>query len=210
VKIVYDAESDYKADNEAAIKVAKLDDPLLARRDYDAVIPRTVTEGIRHNKFIVLLSGVQPIAVWTGSTNVSAGGIFGHSNVAHVVWDKDIAAKYLNYWELLANNLTPNQLRAPNKAATPTFRGKPRKKSVSPLYSPRDSKESNETRHRAAPNPRLDQVSGPLSDGRKQDPVPFGSSMRAHSLRCMTARSARPRDSSNNPSADAAKFSITS
>ena len=140
VKIVYDAESDYKVDNEAAIKIARLD-------DYDAVVPRTVTEGIRHNKFIVLLNGDRPLAVWTGSTNISAGGIFGHSNVAHVVWDEDVAAKYLDYWQLLANNLTPNQLRAPNKAATPTFSGKPPKKSVSPLFSARDSKESNETLH---------------------------------------------------------------
>ena len=138
VKIVYDAESDYKVDNEAAIKIARLD-------DYDAVVPRTVTEGIRHNKFIVLLNGDRPLAVWTGSTNISAGGIFGHSNVAHVVWDEDVAAKYLDYWQLLANNLTPNQLRAPNKAATPTFSGKPPKGSVSPLFSARDSKESNET-----------------------------------------------------------------
>jgi phosphatidylserine/phosphatidylglycerophosphate/cardiolipin synthase-like enzyme len=138
VKIVYDAESDYKVDNEAAIKIARLD-------DYDAVVPRTVTEGIRHNKFIVLLNGARPVAVWTGSTNISAGGIFGHSNVAHVVWDEDLAAKYLDYWQLLADNLTPNQLRGPNKAATPTFHGKPPKGSVSPLFSARDTKESNET-----------------------------------------------------------------
>jgi phosphatidylserine/phosphatidylglycerophosphate/cardiolipin synthase-like enzyme len=138
VKIVFDAASDYKVDNETAIKVARLD-------DYDAIIPRTVTEGIRHNKFIVLLNGSRPVAVWTGSTNISAGGIFGHSNVAHVVWDEDVASKYLDYWQLLADNLTPNQLRAPNKAATPTFSGKPPKKSVSPLFSARDSKESNET-----------------------------------------------------------------
>ena len=108
VKIVYDAESDYKVDNEAAIKIARLD-------DYDAVVPRTVTEGIRHNKFIVLLNGVTPLAVWTGSTNISAGGIFGHSNVAHVVWDEDIAAKYLDYWHLLAGNLTASQAARPEQ-----------------------------------------------------------------------------------------------
>ncbi len=138
VKIVYDAESDYKVDNEATIKTAGLD-------DYDAVIPRTVTEGIRHNKFIVLLKGDKPVAVWTGSTNISAGGIFGHSNVGHIVWDEDVAAKYLDYWQRLADNLTPTKLRAPNKAATPTPAGKPPKNSVTPLFSARDDKESNET-----------------------------------------------------------------
>jgi phosphatidylserine/phosphatidylglycerophosphate/cardiolipin synthase-like enzyme len=138
VKIVYDAESDYKVENEATIKTARLD-------DYDAVIPRTVSEGIRHNKFIVLLKGGTPLAVWTGSTNISAGGIFGHSNVGHVIWDEDVAAKYLDYWQRLADNLTPTKLRGPNKAATPTPAAQPPKNSVTPLFSARDDKESNET-----------------------------------------------------------------
>ncbi len=138
VKIVYDAESTYKASNEATIRTARLD-------EYDAVIPRTVSEGIRHNKFIVLLKAGKPLAVWTGSTNISGGGIFGHSNVGHTVWDKDVAAKYLDYWQRLADNLTPTKLRAPNKTATPTPAGKPPKNSASPIFSARDGKESNET-----------------------------------------------------------------
>ena len=138
VKIVYDAESTYKASNEATIRTARLD-------EYDAVIPRTVSEGIRHNKFIVLLKAGKPLAVWTGSTNISDGGIFGHSNVGHTVWDKDVAAKYLDYWQRLADNLTPTKLRAPNKTATPTPAGKPPKNSASPIFSARDGKESNET-----------------------------------------------------------------
>jgi phosphatidylserine/phosphatidylglycerophosphate/cardiolipin synthase-like enzyme len=138
VKIVYDAESSYKVDNEATIKTAGLD-------DLDAVIPRTVSEGIRHNKFIVLLDGEKPVAVWTGSTNISDGGIFGHSNVGHIVWDADVAAKYLDYWKRLADNLTPTKLRAPNKTATPTPNGKPAKHSVIPIFSARDAKDKNET-----------------------------------------------------------------
>jgi phosphatidylserine/phosphatidylglycerophosphate/cardiolipin synthase-like enzyme len=138
VKIVYDAASEYKTGNEATIADAGLD-------ANNAVIPRTVTEGIRHNKFIVLLDGERPVAVWTGSTNISAGGIFGHSNVGHVVWDEDVAKKYLAYWERLADNLTPTKLRAPNRAATPTPTGKPPKDSVTPLFSARDPKESNDT-----------------------------------------------------------------
>src|SRR5262245_4649531 len=138
VKIVYDAESNYKVDNEATIVTAGLD-------NYGAVIPRTVSEGIRHNKFIVLLEGNDPIAVWTGSTNISDGGIFGHSNVGHIVWDTSVAAKYFDYWQRLANNLTPTKLRAPNKAATPTPAGKPPKNSVTPLFSARDDKNNNDT-----------------------------------------------------------------
>jgi phosphatidylserine/phosphatidylglycerophosphate/cardiolipin synthase-like enzyme len=138
VKIVYDAVSSYKADNEATIQTARLD-------DYDAVIPRTVSEGIRHNKFVVLLDQGAPVAVWTGSTNISAGGIFGHSNVGHIVWDAYVASKYLDYWKRLADNLTPTKLRTPNTTATPTPAGKPPKNSITPLFSARDAKESNET-----------------------------------------------------------------
>ena len=138
VKIVYDAESEYKTDNEATIDAAGLN-------AYDAVIPRTVSEGIRHNKFIVLLESDTPVAVWMGSTNISAGGIFGHSNVGHIVWDQEVAAKYLDYWQRLADNLTPTKLRVPNKKATPTPAGKPPRNSVIPLFSARDDKQSNDT-----------------------------------------------------------------
>ncbi len=138
VKIVYDAESSYKERNQASIAEARLDEA-------DAVIPRTVTEGIRHNKFIVLLQGAKPVAVWTGSTNISDGGIFGHSNVGHVIWDEELAAKYLDYWQRLADNLTATKLRAPNKAATPLPEGKPPEHSVTPLFSARDARDGNET-----------------------------------------------------------------
>jgi phosphatidylserine/phosphatidylglycerophosphate/cardiolipin synthase-like enzyme len=138
VKIVYDAKSSYKEENEATIRTAGLD-------NYNAVIPRTVSEGIRHNKFIILLEGKNPIAVWTGSTNISAGGIFGHSNVGHIVWDSDVAAKYLAYWQRLADNLTCTRLRAPNKNETPTPVGKPAMNSITPLFSARDDMDKNET-----------------------------------------------------------------
>ena len=143
VKIVFDAESDYKVPNLEAISRAGLDAA-------HAIIPRTVTEGIRHNKFVVLLekNGAgdhEPVAVWTGSTNISAGGIFGHSNVGHIVWNKKVAKAYLDYWERLARNLTPTKLREPNRTATPTPTGPPPKNSVVPLFSARDDKEGNET-----------------------------------------------------------------
>lgn len=138
VRIVYDAESSYKADNETTIRNAGLD-------HHGAAIPRTVTEGIRHNKFIVLLRGKTPIGVWTGSTNISDGGIFGHSNVGHVVWNATVARKYLDYWQRLADNLTPGKMRAPNLAATPLPKNKTRRHSVVPVFSARDAKDSNAT-----------------------------------------------------------------
>ncbi len=138
VRIVYDAASSYREDNETTIANAGLD-------HMGAVVARTVTEGIRHNKFVVLLEDEAPIADWTGSTNVSPGGIFGHSNVGHVVWDASVAQEYYEYWKRLAENLTPTKLRAPNRAATPTPAGKPAPKSVTPLFSARDAKDDNTT-----------------------------------------------------------------
>jgi phosphatidylserine/phosphatidylglycerophosphate/cardiolipin synthase-like enzyme len=138
VKIVYDAESSYKVENQKTIETARLD-------DNGAVVPRTVSEGIRHNKFIVLLDGATPVAVWTGSTNISAGGLFGHSNVGHIVWDQAVATKYFDYWKRLADNLTASKLRTPNKAATPTPAGKPAKDSTLPLFSARDGDKENTT-----------------------------------------------------------------
>lgn len=138
VKIVYDDESTYKTENRATIRHAGLD-------ENDAVIPRTVSEGIRHNKFIVLLKDDKPIAVWTGSTNISDGGIFGHSNVGHIVWSKAIARDYLKYWELLAKNLTPTKLRPECRKLTKTPAGKPKAHSAIALFSPRDEKGLPET-----------------------------------------------------------------
>jgi len=137
VQIVYDAESSYEAENRATLEAVGLDGPKIA-------FPRTVSEGIRHNKFIVLLKHDEPVAVWTGSTNISHGGIFGHSNVGHVIWDAAVAAKFLDYWKRLANDDTPSKLRAPNRAATPLPNGRP-PAGVTPLFSARDAADSNDT-----------------------------------------------------------------
>jgi phosphatidylserine/phosphatidylglycerophosphate/cardiolipin synthase-like enzyme len=61
---------------------------------------------IQHNKFIVFLEGVaqHPRAVWTGSTNISMGGIMGQTNVGHWIRDENIAAKYARYWEILSRD----------------------------------------------------------------------------------------------------------
>jgi phosphatidylserine/phosphatidylglycerophosphate/cardiolipin synthase-like enzyme len=56
---------------------------------------------IMHNKFLVLLKGKAPQAIWTGSTNLTENGIFGHSNCGHVVEDTEVAARYLAYWRQL-------------------------------------------------------------------------------------------------------------
>jgi phosphatidylserine/phosphatidylglycerophosphate/cardiolipin synthase-like enzyme len=42
--------------------------------------------------------------VWTGSTNISDGGIHGQTNVGHWVRDKDVAERFKAYWDLLSDD----------------------------------------------------------------------------------------------------------
>jgi phosphatidylserine/phosphatidylglycerophosphate/cardiolipin synthase-like enzyme len=101
VQIIYHDKdgTDEARDNNAAIAEAHLSRKMLIRRKHPQ---------IAHNKFIVRgvraangsISGEQ---VWTGSTNLSRGGIFGHSNVGHVIRDASIARTYLDYWAQLAD-----------------------------------------------------------------------------------------------------------
>lgn len=78
---------------------------------------------IAHNKFIVLLRDGQPSAVLTGSTNFSLGGVFGQSNVVHIVDDPLVAAAYLTCWDQLAANTPFQTLRSgfsnTNRVPTP-------------------------------------------------------------------------------------------
>jgi phosphatidylserine/phosphatidylglycerophosphate/cardiolipin synthase-like enzyme len=68
------------------------------------VKPRRHAEAIAHNKFLVLLHKGEPQAVWTGSTNVTPGALYGQSNVGHLVGDPAVAATFLRYWELLQDD----------------------------------------------------------------------------------------------------------
>ncbi len=140
VAIRYEAQT-YKAKNEDIIAKARIKKICQRQKSRD---------GIRHNKFIVLIYRNEPIAVWTGSTNISAGGIFGHSNVGHAIWDKSLAQKYLEYWDRLAS---PTVTRAPlvkeNRDAeqTPSHDSLPPADRMLTLFSPRDDKQTVETLH---------------------------------------------------------------
>jgi phosphatidylserine/phosphatidylglycerophosphate/cardiolipin synthase-like enzyme len=69
----------------------------------DLCEPRTVGK-IMHNKFVVLTRNGSPVAVWTGSTNLTENGIFGHLNCGHIVEDRGLARQYLDYWTELGTN----------------------------------------------------------------------------------------------------------
>ena len=97
IKIVYDARKDSpKIKNEERILECGLVDYCIPRREGKSYIS--------HNKFIVKLENDIPISVWTGGTNFSVGGIFGHSNVAHVIADKETAMKFMEYWSELSKD----------------------------------------------------------------------------------------------------------
>ncbi len=74
------------------------------------VLPRT-RGTIMHNKFFVLTEDGTPIAVWTGSTNLTENGIFGHSNCGHIVDDPTVAQAYLDYWSALKGDPTASEAK---------------------------------------------------------------------------------------------------
>jgi phosphatidylserine/phosphatidylglycerophosphate/cardiolipin synthase-like enzyme len=102
---------------------------------------KTVCEGrtkgkIMHNKFLVLTRDGQPQSVWTGSTNVTENGLFGHSNVGHILEDPAVAEMYLQYWhELKGDPDIPSEKAwmAANNIAPPS----PWTADITPVFSPR-------------------------------------------------------------------------
>lgn len=115
------------------------------------------TNAIQHNKFMVLLRGRQkkPVEVWTGSTNISDGGIHGQTNVGHWVRDGDTAKRFLAYWELLKSdpggkqgedrataNASNKKLRTAVAQILPAPTSWPKiKKGITPIFSPRSGSE---------------------------------------------------------------------
>lgn len=129
IQIVYDARKDSpKLDNIAAV----------ADKGLDAVsFQRSHTPSyISHNKFIVKLENQQPQSVWTGGTNFSEGGIYGHSNVADVIDDQDIAQLYLQYWEALSQDLESTPMKDLVESVSPLPPGEPAT-GTTVLFSPR-------------------------------------------------------------------------
>jgi phosphatidylserine/phosphatidylglycerophosphate/cardiolipin synthase-like enzyme len=115
------------------------------------LIERTDTQ-ISHNKFIILLKNGKPVQVWTGSTNFTAGGIFGQSNVGHVVRDPKVAKKYYDYWRKLSTDPKKKSAKAdPPDAGICNWTvlqqpdldlGElPPPKSITPVFSPRLTKD---------------------------------------------------------------------
>lgn len=91
---------------------------------------------IAHNKFVVLVEGETPRAVWTGSMNLSKNGIYGQSNVGHVIEDQKVAQAYLDFWQRLDEDPQGEDLRPDNERVSSIDSG-PLKKGTTALFSPR-------------------------------------------------------------------------
>jgi phosphatidylserine/phosphatidylglycerophosphate/cardiolipin synthase-like enzyme len=144
VKVVVDERTTVTSptkENEAAIEVADLPDSSLR--------PRTKTPYIPHNKFMVLLKDGKAQQVLLGSTNITKGGIFGQSNLAHLIRDEAAAAAFLDYWNQLGGDPTPSELK---KWTVDKGRDLPEQRlgaegdqllpppdSITPVFSPRPS-----------------------------------------------------------------------
>src|ERR1039458_9206327 len=142
VQIVYDARIPSGAKKAAAAKqrVAQVEALLkkygLAGSDIST--PRTQGGNfIAHNKFIVLLERGKAQSVWTGSTNFTESGIYGQSNVGHIVRDPHIAQAYLDYWTQLQGDPAENDIRLNNESTDPTIEEYPPDTGVTPIFSPR-------------------------------------------------------------------------
>jgi phosphatidylserine/phosphatidylglycerophosphate/cardiolipin synthase-like enzyme len=139
VQILYDAGSSPTAPtkkNRSQLRKAGLTKQSKARKGLRSYIC--------HHKFVVLVRGGVPTAVWTGSTNMSEHGIYAQLNVGHSVTSEPIASAYLALHQELWNSDPPARLTrqyltdaypniVPTRQATASF-----------IFSPRSQEEAME------------------------------------------------------------------
>lgn len=99
--------------------------------------PRT-SGYLMHNKFFVLTKDQKPVAVWTGSTNATINGIFGHMNCGHIVEDGGVADDFLNYWRELCTNPEHADEQAWMGEHNPRPPRDNKRQSITTVFSPHD------------------------------------------------------------------------
>src|SRR6266496_3678672 len=92
---------------------------------------------LSHNKFMVLEHQGKLVRVWTGSTNISKGGIFGQANVGHSIEDEQAATKYKSYWDKLKTQPTSAVLKSANEQIQPNVVVANIPQGVSCIFNPR-------------------------------------------------------------------------
>jgi phosphatidylserine/phosphatidylglycerophosphate/cardiolipin synthase-like enzyme len=137
VRIIFDnKEKGPGAENRTAMEMAGID-----LEKY--TIPRNANPSyISHNKFVLLLKDGKPLQVWTGSTNITKGGIYGHSNVGHIIRIKEIAEAYYQYWKIISGDPEAKELRPFNENNSPLPPDDAPLSYIYPVFSPRASLEA--------------------------------------------------------------------
>lgn len=101
------------------------------------VLNQRTRTSIPHNKFIVRLIEGKPAEVWTGSTNFTDTGMFGQTNVGHVIRDGRVAGKYLDYWTLVSEDRTHKPMVEETVKLSANPPGAIGKNAIVPFFSPR-------------------------------------------------------------------------
>lgn len=115
VKLIIDAKVNEHTDKngkfhesfprEANLRIIRSAGIPTARSKKIVILREAKTSNIQHNKFIVLLDKNDDAKeIWTGSTNISMGGIHGQTNVGHWIRNKNAAKQFQSYWEILSKD----------------------------------------------------------------------------------------------------------
>ena len=147
-----------RIENEEAIKAAELEAVCKPRR----ANPQGV---ITHDKFVVLLKAGQPVAVWTGSTNWTDGGLYGQLNVGHAIYDPALAAVYERSFQMLKTDPSPADTKKANALNTPV-KGVTRDAidhGITPLFSPQADLKMIELYAKVCEGAKLLMVSAPFA-----------------------------------------------
>ena len=120
---------------------AKENAPCIKQAKLQSVVTNRKAPGISisHNKFLVLLQNGKPVSVWSGSTNITLGGIYGQSNVGHSIENPALAAQYLSYWNQIHGN-PPRKTFAPwNDTNDPLSNAQADAPGTQVVFSPRSN-----------------------------------------------------------------------
>lgn len=112
------------------------------------------TYNYAHNKFMVLIRDGKPLEVWTGSTNLTLGGVAGQTNVGHWLRNPTVAGSYAQYWDLINTDPggLPDDTNAEKRSKNAVFEAAVVRLSpapadlrdlpagTTPLFSPREDK----------------------------------------------------------------------
>ncbi|MCS3758891.1 phospholipase D-like domain-containing protein [Bradyrhizobium centrosematis] len=150
VKVAYHARQKSKQDKpDPADKTAARNRAAIAAAGITFAKPRDADPqgAIMHNKFIVLLKkgangSMQPIAVWTGSTNWTDGAIYGQLNLGHASYNVKIATAYNDYFQSLYNNDSARDIKKHTQFLTPVPKDRDSiPHGVTPIFSPQSKLE---------------------------------------------------------------------